>query len=261
MSSSRSVSPRAHTSARASASRVLRNCSGAMFAGGANHLARGRGASFPRERRGLIAIREIEDLHQTGAVESARLEQVRGLDVTVNDSRSMRLLERFGHCFHNTVYGLHERERSVFGQSFGERTSGQVLHDDEGRPLFQCPDVEDPHGMLTPEAGTRASFTEQSLPSWARGEARRRELDGNTRAEDLVRGRYHYAHPTGADEPLNLVFSSNKVAGPYRRCRGAFDGRGRRRIEGGGHAEAGAARELRDERPALATLRDVSRSR
>jgi hypothetical protein len=124
------------------------------------HLLRGHVHRRPDRARGLpAALRhhlgdaEVEDLEPRRAVVAEGHEQVLGLEIAVDDSRRVGLVEGEGDLM-QVLHDLVRREATAPGQEDGEVLPAEQLHDQERRAgRLVDPRVQRLHDVLALDVG------------------------------------------------------------------------------------------------------------
>ncbi len=170
---------------------------GRRVAGGAGD------AEVPRRGRHLGAFElrhdhhreaEVEHLHVRRPVGADGEEEVRRLDVPVDDAKAVRLRKRVAGL-QDDVARVHHRHRAALEQLPADVAPEQPFHHEEGAPVRQDADLEEPHRVRAREAHRELRFHQQVVLARQLLRAGRlgHDLDGHDPArlevERLVDGR------------------------------------------------------------------------
>ena len=143
-------------------------------------------------------------------------EEVRRLDIAMNDPDGMRLGERLAR-FTYIRCRLLRREHTTLVEHRFEIRALEVLHDDERRPCLEPAHVEHRGDVTTPQLRDGARLAEEALHALHVAKHRRQhELDGADLVEIDVRGRDDDPHRADAEHALDAVLPGEDLADPYR---------------------------------------------
>ena len=130
-------------------------------------------------------------------------EQVRGLDVAVDDAALVRGVERARHL-HREVDGLRDRDRALLQQLLDALPVAQ-LHDDE-RPSVVLPDVVDDADVRVVERGGEVGLAVEARERGRVGRhPRRQELERHVAPELCIVRTVDDTHPAGAQLGLDPI--------------------------------------------------------
>ena len=169
---------------------------------------------IPTRRPALgLGDAEVEHLHAVRPVGALGEEEVRGLEVAVDDAESVGLGDGLAGLEHHV-----DRDAlidpAVLLQDVLEVHPVEVLHDEVRRARLQRADVVDLHRVLAAGCSTAA----RRLAHEARHHVgvhrhlRVEELDGDLLVEVKVHGRHHGAHAPDAEHALDAILADEDVA-------------------------------------------------
>jgi hypothetical protein len=138
----------------------------------------------PRRVLQVLARAEIEHLQDLGLpVRALVQEDVRGLEITVDDALGVRRAER-RRDGETELDDLRRRERPVALQAVGEVLAGEQLHHEERVARLRLADVVDRGDVLVVERASGARLTQQARAEL--GGQRVHDLDGERAPRALV---------------------------------------------------------------------------
>ena len=180
----------------------------------------GRSQHRPRGGERVVSGGARDAEVRDAEVPVARDEEVRGLDVAMDDSARVRRVER-GRGLPEPPHREVGRHRPG-GEPIGDRAVRHVLHDDERKAVGGLADVVDRDDVrLARERRGRARLPEEALAELVLPRVALREhLDRDGATEPLVGGAIDVAHPAVRDELLHGV--AGRERGPRRRHRRGF---------------------------------------
>jgi len=146
---------------------------------------------------------EVHDLHRAVVLD----EDVRGLDVAVDDARLVRVREAREHLDDDGHLAL-ERERRRLAHRLLEILTLQQLHRDEGRAVRVVAEVEDGHHVRVRHLrdGLRLAL-EALLQLGVVGDLRDHDLEGHVAVEHGVAGQVDLAHGALAEGADDVVLA------------------------------------------------------
>ncbi len=149
------------------------------------------------------------------AVGAGHEEEVRGLEIAVDDVERVRLGERAARLVgegHGLLPG--ELAAALAGER-GDVGALQVLHHHEGRAVLQRVDVHHAHDVLAGEAERGARLAEHARGHGVVVEERRvQHLDRDELVEAEVARLEHEAHAAAAEDALDRVFAREDAIDP-----------------------------------------------
>src|SRR5262249_16653890 len=155
------------------------------------------------------------------SVAPRREEQVRGLEVAMDDAEGVRVGDRLAR-FEHAADGLLHTELSGALEPARQVDAAQVLEDDEWRAARKPADIEPARRVRALEARRGLRLAQE--PRFFGAAARVAEhLQGNARPEVQVARREDDPHPPFADDALDAVLARN-----YGSFREVWRPRGRR---------------------------------
>ena len=139
-------------------------------------------------------------------------EEVRGLEIAMNDAEDVGLGERFA-CLQHEIDRLLDRQRPVFLQPVGEIGAFEVLHDDVRSAVFELSYVRHPRDVLAFDLHRRLCFSAEAGHRVAIFErVGKEELQGDLLIELKVMGGHHDSHSPFAENPIDTVLAREHLA-------------------------------------------------
>jgi hypothetical protein len=177
-----------------------------------------------RERRlvlGELGEPEVEHLELARGAH----EQVRRLDVAMNDAALMRRVERAGHL-HRQVDGLRDGDRAGLQQLLDALALAQLHHDE--RLAVVLLDVVDDADVRVVERGGELGLAVEARERRGLGrQPRRQELERDVAAELHVVRAVHDAHAAGAQLGLDAIARDGLADHRRLMIAGGYGGGGR----------------------------------
>jgi len=187
-----------------------------------------------------------------------REEDVRGLDVAMDDALSMGLRHRFDDR-HDERSNLVERESAALAHVLREIFAVEELLDDERRPVQVLVDVEHVDDVRMTHDVRDARLTEESLEQIRVLHVLQvQELDRDLAIHVQVGGAVDVAHSTCPEERLDPVLRGEYVAYPPERHPSSLTPRGSTPGPGGAAESAGSSRNRHGHRILLRVSNVVS---
>ena len=163
---------------------------------------------------------EVEDLHERGSVGALGDEEVRRLEIAMDDADGMRARDRFAHL-EKVVGRDRRRHRTALAKDGGEVSADEVLHHDVRSAALERAGIEHAHDVLALDLDDGASLACEALRvDLVAGRLRPEELDRDELAERLVTCGDDEPHAARADQPLDDVFADAIAHGGHRLDRG-----------------------------------------
>ena len=157
-------------------------------------------------------------------------EDVRGLDVAVDDAGGMRGVQRVGNLDPDVEQRI-QAERAG-GKPILQRRALQVLHDDERTPVLLA-DVMDGADVRVVQRRRRPRFTRESAQCVRiRRELVGDELERHRAAESRVFGLIHDAHAAAADLFDDVIVGNSLANQGFGSIPGRFDRRPLQEVAG-----------------------------
>jgi hypothetical protein len=164
----------------------------------------------------LLGEPEVEHLDGAALVD----DDVRGLDVAVDDAVAVRLAERLGRLARD-LDGARNREPRP-GQNVAERLPRDQLHHDEGLAFRGLAEVVDGGDVRVAELGDGACLSQEAGAVVVLVLPRVRNLDGDAAAEQGVLGHVDHTHASLADLAEDAVvrngLADHRSRGRLGRC-------------------------------------------
>ena len=168
---------------------------------------------------------EVEHLHARRAVDGLAEEEVRGLQITMNDPERVRLGERLT-CLHDTLDCELHGQRPTTREHRRQVAPVEALHHEVGHaPARQLADVVHARHVLAPDARDRASLALQANDVLGQEERLGREdLDRDLLLQREVCRTVDDAHAAATEDRVDPVLVGDDVPGdghrsPRRECR------------------------------------------
>ena len=214
------IAPIDQMSERSSASLDDCICSGAMYGGDPITVLGSDPCVWNREIRcagGRLSFEDPEKsrhLHGGRPVGSVGKEEVRRLEVAVDDPARVRFRERFARL-EEAIDGVCDPERAALVNEDGEIAPFQVLEDEIPGSSFTCPDVQYTDDMLAPDLDARAPLAHEAPTARAPGPAAhcgRRSLSATRSLEAKMNRREDGPHSADAEDLLDTILVVEDLA-------------------------------------------------
>jgi hypothetical protein len=157
----------------------------------------------------LLGDAKIEHLDQRRAVEATGEEEVRGLDVAVDDAQRVGLGQRLAGL-HHVARRVADRQGSALADQPSQIAPVEQLHD-EVRDAVLDPGVEDPHGVLAAQAHGGAGLAFEARRG-ARARRPQQELDGQRLVQVQVCRADDNPHATATELGVDAVLAADHRA-------------------------------------------------
>src|SRR5262249_37629043 len=143
-------------------------------------------------------------------------EEIRRLEIAVNDPERMRARERVDGL-EQIRTGLADLEPAAASQDAIKVLAVEVLHDDVRGAVDERTDIEDPHDVLTLHARGRARLAYEPLRGKAAGRIGAQKLERDALVQRYVARGIDDAPRALTQHPLENVLVSNHLAELERR--------------------------------------------
>jgi hypothetical protein len=148
---------------------------------------------------------EVEHFDERAAVGTPRDEQVRRLDVAMDERLAVCLGHRFARL-QDVVDDLADRQRPALAKHREQIATFEILHHDVRQPVGRAIGVEDANDVLGLEPHRRARLAQEAIDEIAaRGHLAMQHLDRDALGEVNVRRKKHLAHSALTQLAFDLV--------------------------------------------------------
>jgi hypothetical protein len=166
---------------------------------------------------------EVEHLDERRAVRPSCHEDVRGLEIAVEDALRVRLEDGVARL-EEVLHHLADGQRAALARDLAQVLPDEVLHHEERGAGVGGADVQHARHVLAVERGHRLRLAEEALGRAGDGRRLRQEqLDRHRATQAFVLRGEHAPHAARAEHALDAVLASDPLTGPRHVGGGQID--------------------------------------